>query len=162
MGEPPRWYFIPKPNYISLIYHGSKFGLDDLIQSTQRGSGAEIRALRDTAGGSLELNYRYRKGRNEWLILEYPESAHLKTRVGVWAHPKGSEDSFSVTEDCYEIHVYGDEFLSFSDLHWPVQFLKHLKMRKFVVHGIYPIHSLADELRRLLPHVRFTRPVDIP
>lgn len=162
-GGAPEVILRSQPGGVTLSYRGTQFGLSDLLQSEQRGGGAAVRALRDAAAGSLDLNYRYRGDCNEWFIVDDLQASADDDPCGVRLQPKGSTESFSVAADCDEIHVYTDELWSFSDVHWLADWIpEHLRERQFVIHGIAPDHSLADELRRLLPHVRFTHPAGLP
>lgn len=151
-----------RPGYVSLSYRGPQFGLNDLLQSKQRGGGAAIRTLQGTAAGSLDLNYRYHGDGNEWFILDHLRASAEDDPCGVRLQPQGGE-SFSVAADCDEIHVYADDLWSFSDLHRLADIIPaHLRERQFIVYGIGPGHLLADELRRLLPRVRLADPVGLP
>lgn len=105
----------------------------------------------------------YSRSRNEWFILEYQQVSPADDPCGVWVEPRGAAKSFSVAAGCDEIHIYGDNLWSFSDLYWLADIIpEHLRERQFIVHGIAPYDPLADELRRLLPRVRFTDPADLP
>jgi hypothetical protein len=152
-----------EPGYVGLTYDGPQFGLRDLLQSDQRGGGDAVRALRETAGGLLSLNYRYQDDRNEWFILSHPQASAIGDPCGVRLQPKGLADSFAAVADCDEIHVYADDLWSFSDLHCLAENIpEHLRGRQFIMHGIDPDGPLASRLRELLPYARFTDPVDLP
>jgi hypothetical protein len=151
------------PGSIRLIYDGPAFGLNDLLQADHRGGGDAVRALRQAAGGLLELNYRHQNGSNEWFIVDLLRSGAVEDPCGVQLAPKGAADCFSSVADCDEIHVYADDLWSFSDAHGLAASIpEHLRERQFLVYGIDPVGPLASRLRELLPCARFAEPHDLP
>jgi hypothetical protein len=151
------------PGSIHLIHDGPAFGLNDLLRADYRGGGDAVRALREAAGGLLELDYRYQNSQNEWFIVDLSRSNAAEDPCGVHLAPYGAADYFSSVADCDEIHVYADDLWSFSDVHGLAASIpEYLRGSQFVVYGIDPAGPLASRLRELLPSVRFAAPNDLP
>jgi hypothetical protein len=150
-----------EPGFVGMAYDGPQFGLNDLLNSNQRGGGDAIRTLRDATAGALDLSYRYRDNNNEWFILDHLQASAADDPCGVQLRPKGTGNSFSAVAGCDEIHIYADGLWSFSDVHsLAASIPEHLRERQFIVYGITPNGPLASVLRELLLYVRFPDPVD--
>jgi len=149
-----------KAGYVSLSYRGPRFGLSELLQSNQRGGGAAVRTLRETAAGSHDLNYRYRDEINEWLLVNHLRASVEDDPCGVSLGRKGDR-GFAAVADCAEVHIYADDLWSFSDLHSLADSIpEDLRVRQFIVYGVDPDNPLAGELARLLPHAQLANPTE--
>jgi hypothetical protein len=144
------------PGSVILFYDGAKFGLNDLLAASPHGGGDAVRALESEIPWTLELDYRYNDGRNEWFVLDLDRADPKDDPCGVQLGYAASDISFNAVTNCDEIHVYAHDLWSFSDVHkLAMSVPSDLHEKPIVICGLPPGSPLVERLHELLPQARF-------